>query len=158
MFKFLNIKFLIIFLFFLLITGYLFVKLFPKNEKNVVKIGKAVFYVEMARTGEEKAKGLAGHKPLSKNEGMLFEFPAGDGFGFWMKGMTFPIDIIWIKNNKVIYAVENAQPPKAGQKESELQIFAPSEGANYVLEVGAGMADKYKIKTGDIVKFEIFNF
>ena len=146
-------KMILVFLLVLLLIIFL-IKSNVKEGKTVT-IGNTSFYVEVARTVEEKAKGLAGHKPLADNEGMLFEFPAGDGFGFWMKGMTFPIDIIWIKNNKVIYVVENTQPPKPGQKERELPIFTPPEGAEYVLEVKAGEVKKTNLKINDQVKIQL---
>lgn len=139
-------KIVLILLFVLLII--FSIKIFVKDEKSVT-IGKAKFKVEVVKTAEEKEKGLAGHKPLKEDEGMLFEFPKGDGYGFWMKGMTFPIDIVWITNNKVIYLVENAQPPSTEVRGNELEIFTPPSPAEYVLEVRAEGVKKYGIGVED---------
>lgn len=148
----LNVKTVFILLVFFLIALF-FYNRFILIKRPTVKIGETTFRVEVVKTVEEKAKGLAGHKPLNDNKGMLFEFPSGDGYGFWMKGMTFSIDIIWIKNKKIIYFVENVFPPLPGQSDDKLTIYTPPEPAEYVLEIKAGETKKNKIKINDRFAF-----
>lgn len=123
------------------------------KEEKTVTVGRTVFKVEAVKTAEEKSKGLAGHVPLKDNEGMLFVFNGREPTVFWMKGMTFPIDIIWIKNNKVFYILEDAPIPKPRQVLSELPVYSPPGFADYVLEVKAGMVKKYNIKVSDKFNF-----
>lgn len=126
----------------------------PKIAK--IKIGENYYNVEIARTDSEKMQGLAGHKPLKNNEGMLFEIGKNGSSSFWMKGMSFPIDIVWIKNNKVIYIIENAPIPKLGQEDSLLSVYQPpkeNKEVDYVLEIKTGEVQRKKIKLGDSFKF-----
>lgn len=147
-------KILILFLF-LALGSFFYFWFVGFQNKPYVGVGRARFMVEEVRTNEEKRKGLAGHKPLSDSRGMLFIMDPNESSAFWMKGMTFPIDIIWIKNNKVIYIVESVPAPKPGQSDGALPIYSPPEKAEYVLEVKAGMVNKYKFFIGQEVK--IFN-
>src|SRR5438094_9545272 len=57
-------------------------------------------YVEVARTDAEREKGLGGHAPLGQYDGMLFIFDQPAPYAFWMKGMTFPLDMLWIDGGK----------------------------------------------------------
>jgi len=41
---------------------------------------------------------------------MLFAMSEDDMQNFWMKGMLFPIDIIWIENARVIGCEKNISP------------------------------------------------
>src|SRR3989344_5951892 len=75
-----------------------------------VKVGDTVFLVDIADAPEERAQGLAGRPSLRSDQAMLFIFDRPDLYGFWMKGMFFPIDIIWIKDNQVIGFEEELDP------------------------------------------------
>ncbi len=116
-----------------------------KDEaKPYVEINGRKVEIELARTQAEQIKGLSGHKPLGKNQGMLFIFSELTPRSFWMKNMLFPIDIIWIKDNTVIKISPNLPP----EGDSPQKTYQSDEPANYVLEVPAGWAEKNKITAG----------
>ena len=66
---------------------------------------------------------------------MLFVFKRSGRHGFWMKDMNFPIDILWLRNGRVVYVAENVPPPSSG--ETPVPI-TPAKSANLVLELEAG--------------------
>jgi uncharacterized membrane protein (UPF0127 family) len=104
--------------------------------------------VEVADTPAERGRGLSGREMLPENSGMLFVFDTPGRYGFWMYGMKFPLDIIWIDESlKVVYFVENAQPCV-----NICETYEPPADALYVLEVNAGFVKKYGLKTGDVVE------
>ena len=107
--------------------------------------------VELARTAEERTRGLGGHAPLGADEGMLFVFPEAGRHSFWMKGMTFTLDIIWIRDGQVVHVLADVPPPRPGTPDSELPIYTPPAAANYVLEVPAGFAARWGIQAGSRV-------
>lgn len=118
------------------------------QDVRQVKIGNTVLDVKLAKTGEEQARGLSGLDSLGRNEGMLFVFESSQKQSFWMKDMNFPIDIIWIDENKiVVYIKENAKP------ESYPETFISVEDSKYVLEVFAGFSKENNLKQGDRVEF-----
>jgi uncharacterized membrane protein (UPF0127 family) len=104
--------------------------------------------VEVADTPAERGRGLSGREMLPENSGMLFVFDTPRRYGFWMYGMKFPLDIIWIDERlRVVYFVENAQPCV-----NICETYEPPADALYVLEVNAGFVKKYGMKIGDVVE------
>lgn len=55
------------------------------------------FTVEVARTGEEQARGLMFREALGADEGMLFPFSPPQPASFWMKNTLIPLDMIFIR-------------------------------------------------------------
>lgn len=109
------------------------------------EIGQSKINLQVVKSEKDRMKGLSGKTSLGQNDGMLFVFDAKGKYPFWMKGMKFPIDIVYINDDTVVYLVENAAPE--GQAPS-LTVYTPDASANFVLEVNAGMAKKLGIKKG----------
>lgn len=122
---------------------------YTKNGK--VEINGKVFVAEIVKTPWEQEQGLSGRKSLSENKAMLFVFPKEDYYHFWMKGMKFSIDILWINQGKIVDIKEKAPVPAT----QYLEQYRPDAPAKYVLEIGAGLAEKYGFKVGDSVKLDI---
>lgn len=120
-----------------------------------VVIGSHNIKVTIAKTAKEKEVGLSEYTSLPKDAGMIFPFGAAGNYPFWMKNMKLPIDIIYIKNKKVVEVFQNAQPPK--NKNENPPIFQSSEPADTVLEINAGLSKEYGIKKGTEVKYENFS-
>lgn len=121
-------------------------KTYPKH----ILINTNLFKVEVADNAYTLERGLSGHKPLKSFEGMLFIFDKPSRYGFWMKDMLFPIDIIWIDENYKVTHIEKSVSPDTYPK-----VFYPGAESLYVLEISAGSSDKTRLKIGDIV--EIIN-
>lgn len=115
---------------------------------STVTIDGHAFQVEVAETKYFLQKGLSGHKALKSNEGMFFVFEIPDNYGFWMKDMTFPIDIIWIGPDFKINHIEQGVTPETYPK-----VFYPEAPSKYVLEVSSGRSETLNFKIGDTVEF-----
>ncbi len=112
-------------------------------ETKTIRIGSETLAVEIVATPAARERGLSGHAPLGAQEGMLFVFEKEDTYGFWMKDMLFPIDIIWINAEGEVVTVASRATP-----ESYPQVLYPSAPALYVLEVTAGFAEQHGIAEG----------
>ncbi len=119
-----------------------------QSYKSEVIIDGKVYKVDVVDSAYLLTKGLSGRESLSFNEGMFFVFQKPDKYGFWMKDMLFPLDIIWIDQNFNIVHIENVVVPETYPK-----IFTPESDSLYVLEIKAGEVQKLGIKIGDKVKF-----
>lgn len=131
------------------------IDLFPKfgNENNAtVTINEQSFKVEVADEDEERIKGLSDRKSLDKDKGMIFVFDEKDKYGFWMKNVNFPLDLIYISDNKIADIVKNAEPK--AKDATDIQIYTPKEEANYVLEINGGLSDEFGFEIGNEVTFE----
>lgn len=110
--------------------------------------------VEISDTTLKRADGLSGRKCLKSNEGtcpelaegMLFVFEQSGKYSFWMAGMNFPLDIIWLSGDKVVDISKNVPSPKGVGLPA---IVSPSTEINRVLELSAGAVEKFGIKIGD---------
>lgn len=118
-------------------------------ERKIVNVKGVEISVEIADTADKKAKGLSGRKSLDKGSGMLFIFPKDTEPAFWMKDMFFPIDIIWINDDKITQIDKNVTNPTSGTDDSQLPLYRPSLPIDYVLEVNAGFSDKNNFEVGD---------
>lgn len=135
------------------IVGAYIVGNFSFEPTRQVHIGSGVYHLWVADTEDARLKGLSGVKDLERNGGMLFEFPADDTWGMWMKDMEMPIDIVWLdKNKKVVHLVEEASPEL-----STRVTFSPDQKARYVIELKAGQIEKAGIRKGMPVRFEDYN-
>lgn len=149
----------IIFLIFLVVIVFFQVntksinKLLNKPATNTVNINGATFKVELAKTQKELAEGLSGRGSLPQDGGMLFVFDKPSYYFFWMRGMKFPLDIIFILNNKVVAVYEDLPP--ASVNEANPPQYGLDTASDRVLEINAGRARRNNIKVGDRVIIDI---
>lgn len=113
-----------------------------------VTVGAATFRVELAETMLRQAAGLSGRSPLAEDEGMLFIFSGKASQTFWMKGMRFPLDFVWIAEGVVVGVTENA-PADNG-----LLTYGSPGPVDMVLEINAGEVAKKGIRKGQNVIVE----
>ena len=108
---------------------------------------RVVYKVELARTDEERQKGLMGRTELSEDCGMLFIFPYESIQRFWMKDTPIPLDMIFITGKfKIAGIVKNTRA-------FDLKSHSVRASSKYVLEVNAGQASKWGLKRGDPFTF-----
>jgi uncharacterized membrane protein (UPF0127 family) len=122
------------------------------RQTSTVIIGGHTFKVEIARTQEERAIGLTKYESLPEDFGMLFILPNDSEPAFWMKGMKFPIDIIWINNNKVVKIDSNLPPAPRDLPDQQIPKYLPGQPVDLVLEIAGNEAAKKGIKVGDNVE------
>ena len=126
---------------------------FPSTRAHYVTIRGVAVKVEIADTPHRRAEGLRGRAYLSEGAGMAFFFSNNDDSAIWMKGMKFPIDILWVKDGKVVDMEENVAPALPGTPDALLPQYRPDSSADMVLEVKAGFVKKNSIRRGDAVGF-----
>ena len=118
---------------------------FPATTLFNSKGGIKVF---IAKNDADREQGLSDIKELPKAVGALFVFDKPGKYGFWMKDMNFPIDLIWIDANKNIVGVTKNALPK-----SYPFTFMPPSDVLYVLEMNAGSVSTFSLITGTKVNF-----
>ena len=110
-----------------------------------------VLRVEVMVKDEDRAMGLMFRPALPADQGMLFIFEASDFHGIWMKNCKFPIDILWLDDQKAIVHVEEAPPCKA----DPCPVYQPLRRASYVVELNAGQARREKAVVGKSLEFQL---
>ena len=119
----------------------------PLPRTSVVIADRVRVSVEVARTDGERVLGLSNRPSLADGEGMLFQFGRVQPASIWMKDMRFPLDIIWIRNGRVVMIKERAVPLRPDRP---AEVFTAE--ADVVLEVPAGFASAKKIAVGDTAR------
>lgn len=125
---------------------------FPKQEIQKLKVGQAGLWVEIASTPAKRGQGLSDRKSLCENCGMLFIFDQPGIYPLWMRRMYFDIDILWIRENKVVEITFGAKVPPPEEFETPKTFYQSRIPIDSVLEVNAGWVDKNRIKIGDKVE------
>ena len=118
-----------------------------KLKKATIRIGKGEVKAYVAESFLDRAMGLSFWKNLPENEGMLFVFSRPRRPAFWNFIVWFPIDVIWIHDNRVIDISRNMPSVSSG-----IKILNPPMKIDYALEVPAGMADKLGVIVGNTVQ------
>ncbi|MBI4036876.1 DUF192 domain-containing protein [Candidatus Daviesbacteria bacterium] len=114
-----------------------------------IKINDTLIKVEVADTPAKRSKGLSGRESLATDSGMLFVYPQAQKYQFWMKGMKFALDMIFIKDGKVIDEIVDVPAPASGVPDTALPIYQPMTPIDMILEVNSGFAKNHNIKIGD---------
>jgi uncharacterized protein len=141
----------------LLIIAGMFLYLNLRNSSALfggthIKVKNQTFIVDLARTDEERQIGLSQTESLDENRGMLFLFEESGEYGFWMRNMKFPIDIIFLQDDTVVTVFESVQPPG---EDGNLPVYKPSKPANRVLELNAGKARELELQEGDTIEINV---
>ena len=103
-----------------------------------VVVGDNTVSTELAVTGRQQQLGLGYRNILEWDGAMLFVSDTAEPRTFWMKGMRFCLDIIWIEGGEIVGAAENTCPDPEGTADADrLRVSSPGQ-VSYVLEVNAG--------------------
>ena len=114
-------------------------------DDNIISLGNCNINIEAVSTEEQMKKGLSNRDSLCENCGMLFLFGEEGNHFFWMKDMRFPIDIIWLRNNKVVDISQDISHKSKSSHSSK-------EKVDKVLELNANAVSRCEIEVGDKLK------
>ena len=104
------------------------------------------FSTELALDDASREHGLMDRTKLAADHSMLFVFPDSEPRYFWMKNTLIPLDILYFdKDRKLISVATEAQPCKA----DPCKVYSSYGSAQYVLELGGGVAKQAGIQVGD---------
>ena len=141
----------VLFLLFSFITEGALAQEFSYAHATVITPKGVSIPVEVSDTPEKRSLGLGKRDKLEKGWGMLFVFERRIPHSFWMKNMRFPIDIIWLDNQRIVELVENVPPPQEGESPTVMEPRLPS---NFVLELESGRARALGLNVGQKLSFK----
>ncbi len=108
-----------------------------------VEIDDLVITAQIACSDEEQERGLSGQERLALGTGMLFPFPDDAPHFMWMKGMEFPLDMLWISSDGTIVHVEEYISP-----DTFPASFSSPTPSRLVLEINAGIISSSGVSIG----------
>lgn len=107
----------------------------PRAE---ITVGNEPLTVEIAAEPAAKSRGLGYRAGLEPSTGMLFVDEEAEIQSFWMRGMRFCLDIVWIDGDQIVGAAESACPDPPGTVDADRARYVSPQSVPYVLEVPAG--------------------
>jgi uncharacterized membrane protein (UPF0127 family) len=107
------------------------------------------FRVHIARTQDERARGLMYVRKMSEDVGMLFLYDKPTSISMWMKNTYIPLDMIFIgPDGRILNIAEDTIPHSLQSVRSMGQAIA-------VLEINAGLSRKLGLAPGQVVQHKL---
>lgn len=116
-----------------------------------IVVGDTPLTVDLALTPDQQSLGLGYRNGLEPGRGMLFVGNDARPRTFWMKGMRFCLDIVWIQDDRIVGAAEQVCPDPPGTSDIERDRFSSPEPVTHVLEVPAGWLSSHGYGPGTTV-------
>lgn len=111
--------------------------------------GVPTIEVEVARSDEQRNRGLMYRDSMPEDEGMLFVWPEDSRRSFWMRNTCLPLDMLFIAMDGTIVGILEQVPTM-----NDNSRFVPCPAA-FVLEVNAGWSRDHGVKAGDRVQITL---
>ncbi len=122
------------------------------ESKPYVKLKGQTITVEVADSPSKQAIGLMYRNKLADDHGMLFIYPRTETLSFWMKNTLISLDILFFDKDLRLISVAADTPPCKVSRCPSYQSTAPGK---YVLEVNAGLANKWGVQVGDKLELHL---
>jgi hypothetical protein len=128
------------------------------SKMPLAKLGKNTVKLEVASTQAEVQRGLMFRTSMPEDAGMVFIFHPENAVQFWMFHTLIPLDMLFIKDGKILKICQNV-PPCKSENPRGCPTY-PTEGpigVTEVLELNGGYVTRHGIKEGDQITFEFLN-
>lgn len=106
---------------------------------------------EVVSTPEGMRVGLQSRDALMPGAGLLFVHKQLGLHHYWTYRVLFPIDIVWIGANGRIVDIRSNVPPCG---ELPCPSYGPAHPSRFVLELGAGEAERNGMRIGQRLEME----
>lgn len=121
-----------------------------------IQVGNSSFEViEIAKTDEERARGLSGRRYLPDSSAMLFIMKNPGPCVFWMKDTLVPLDAVFLDANGRILSIQTmkVESPRSSDEsqagyERRLKRYSCNGMVFSVLEMRAGLAGELGLEKG----------
>lgn len=123
---------------------------FGRGELIVVASKHACyrFDVYVARDDVQRSRGLMFVRDLPLMTGMLFVYDGEDYHSMWMKNTYISLDIVFARADGAVSSVARNTEPLS------LASIASIEPVTYVLELNAGVADRFFVDANSLLLWE----
>lgn len=108
--------------------------------------------LEVADTPQRQAWGMQLRPPLPPLRGMWFPYPVPTPARFWMHRTPEPLDMLFVRDGRVVAIEANAAPcPRL-----PCRSYGPVEPVDGVVELAGGQAEALGLRVGSPAEIEAF--
>lgn len=109
------------------------------------KYGCYRFDVYLAVSQAQRSRGLMHVRDMPEMTGMLFVYDGAGYISMWMKNTFIPLDMVFVRADGTVSSVVRNTEPQS------LRSIRSNEALPYILELNAGVADKYSIDENSLL-------
>ena len=147
-----TLLFILVFLFSSLIFLTTRIMAIPRQElpiEAVVDLSGTSIELEVARTPEQQQIGLMNRKIIPPHRGMLFNFEPPRYVRFWMKNVSLPLDMIFLRDGQVKAVISDVPPCR---REVCATYGPTNDEIDQVIELKGGQAAKLGLEVGNTIE------
>jgi len=113
------------------------------------------FLAEVARTDQEKARGLMYRQTLAKDRCMFFIYDRDDYHAIWMKNCLIALDVAWLDKTGVIVEIAEQVPPCSPMRGNDCPNYGGTVESRYFVEFSAGTIKRLGLKKGERLGWDL---
>lgn len=96
-----------------------------------IKIAATSYRIELARSPDERRRGLMMRPDLGRSSGMLLVYPQAGDHHIWMKNMLISLRVYWIDSDFRVIDSQRLEPCQ----QDPCPVYSVSQPSLYVLEL-----------------------
>jgi uncharacterized membrane protein (UPF0127 family) len=109
--------------------------------------------LEVAQTVQQQTIGLMYRDDLPRDRGMLFPINPPQVISLWMKNVTIPLDMIFLRNGQIQNILSNVPPCSS----DNCPTYSSNVEVDQVIELKGGRAAELNLKIGDKIPITIIS-
>ena len=129
-----------------------------QTDGGTVGVKGQRFLAEVARTDQEKAKGLMYRTNLAKDRCMFFVYDEENYHSIWMKNCLIALDVVWVKADGTVVEIKENAPPLSVMfqgAETDIPTYGGKVMSRYFLEFPVGTVRRLKLAVGEKIGWDL---
>jgi uncharacterized membrane protein (UPF0127 family) len=108
-------------------------------------INKDTYSLEIAKTQDQRQRGLMFREKLEAKNGMMFIYPNSANHRIWMKNTKIKLTVIWVDDSGQVLGVQRLEPCQRDPCKS----YGLDQPSRYIIELNH---EVHNIKIGDKIE------
>jgi uncharacterized membrane protein (UPF0127 family) len=111
-------------------------------KTTMLTINQDMYRLEIAKTQNQRQRGLMFRQKLNSKNGMVFVYPHSANHRIWMKNTKIKLTVIWINEGGDVLGIQRLEPCQR----DPCKIYGVNQPSRYIIELNH---QAHRIKKGD---------
>jgi hypothetical protein len=113
------------------------------------------FMAEVARTPQEKGRGLMYRQSLDKDRCMFFLYDEDSPHQIWMKNCLISLDVVWVDAEGRVVDLQENVPPCSPLKGDDCPVYGAMIDSRHFVEFPVGTLRRLGLHKGDRIGWSL---